>query len=284
MRYLLSTTRGVGPGFSVAPSAGHTVVPGSSQRPQRGHSIIGGVGVSRVSTRGRRLACWSAAAAAQARDVEPEPHLRRDAREQLEILGRVRLFGALLAEHERADERAILPEHRDQQRRARSSPATRSPPAAAAAPAIADRPGRSPAARPTTAASSPGRRRAPAAPRSVPAPSPATSRPSSMPLARMAVTSGCSAWSICSTTSDARSPGSVSKRTRPASDTQDLPRVVLLAEEPLVEPLARAVAVAHDAERRDEQQQVDDRAARDDLHAGSSAAARRPARRRAGSR
>ena len=28
---------------------------------------------------------------------------------------------------------------------------------------------------------------------------------------------------------------------------QDLPRVVLLAEEPLVEPLARAVAVAHDS-------------------------------------
>ena len=46
---------------------------------------------------------------------------------------------------------------------------------------------------------------------------------------------------------------------------QDLPRVVLLAEEPLVEPLARAVAVAHDRQRRDEEQQVDDRSARDDL-------------------
>ena len=49
-----------------------------------------------------------------------------------------------------------------------------------------------------------------------------TRQPSSIPVASIAVISGCSAWSICSTTRPERSAGSVSNRTRPASETRIL--------------------------------------------------------------
>ena len=102
-----------------------------------------------------------------------------------------------------------------------------------------------------------------------------------MPRASIATISGCSAWSIWLDDQRRQIRRDRSRSARGSRERhQDLARVVLLAEEPLVEPLPRALAVTERRQRAGEEQQIDDRAAREDLLQRSAATARRRARRR----
>ena len=203
--------------------------------------------------------------AAQARDVEPEADLRRDAREELEVLGGVGFFRALLAEHQRADQRALLPEDRHQHRGAglfqpvdlhrRQPPRRRSRivqedlqwiirPAEHRHQAAVDRHRRD-------VAVARGDRDQPSLLDA------GGQHRGDLGMERLVDLLDHHRREIAGVGLEADAAG---------QRHQDLPRVVFLAEEALVEPLARAHAVARHAERGDEEQEVDDRSAGDDLH------------------
>ena len=76
--------------------------------------------------------------------------------------------------------------------------------------------------------------------------------------------SGCSAESICVTTIATRSRGSASYGTRPASETRISRASYSVAEEALIEPALRGVAIAQDHAEHRQEEEVEQRAAADD--------------------
>ncbi len=199
--------------------AGHSAVPASSQRPHRGHSISGRDAGDRIRVvaLGRSPGRCPGAAARRRSRAPSARRCSRAAADPRRVYASSERFSPSTMTATRARSCATTGTRSDAPGAlqpllllGRQPPRRRS--------RVVQK--RSRAARPTSAAWRRGRRRAAATRRCRAGPSPASAVPPRCRSPGSPSISGCSASSIWSTTSDARSAGSVSNRTRLASDSR----------------------------------------------------------------